>query len=69
MLSMKTPHPHSALIDRLGGTMEVARMFDIKSPSVSEWRRTGIPNSRMMFLRLARPDLFSGVEPKGAAHA
>ncbi|MEA9885984.1 hypothetical protein VDG05_16880 [Xanthomonas campestris pv. raphani] len=45
------------LIKELGGTAAVARLFDIKSPSVSEWKRTGIPKARMQTLRLLRPDL------------
>lgn len=36
----------------------MARLCDVKMPSVSEWRRTGIPKSRLQFLRLARPEVF-----------
>lgn len=50
------------IIDDLGGTNAVARMFDIEPPSVSDWRKTGIPKARLMYLKLARPDLF--VVPK-----
>lgn len=46
------------LIDKLGGTTEVARIFGIKPPSVSEWRVSGIPKARLMYLRLLRPDVF-----------
>lgn len=49
----------SALIDRLGGTTAVAKMCDLKPPSVSEWRKAGIPKPWLKFLRLARPDVFS----------
>ena len=49
------------LIDALGGTAEVARLCDVKQPSVSEWRKNGIPAARLMYLRAVRPDLF--VEP------
>lgn len=48
----------SELIDALGGTSAVARLFDIKPPSVSNWRTVGIPKARLMYLRLSRPDLF-----------
>ena len=48
----------SELIDKLGGTTEVARLCDIRPPSVSEWRRKGIPKPWMKFLELARPDAF-----------
>jgi len=41
------------LIDFLGGTSSVAKLLGIKAPSVSEWRRTGIPRSRIGELALA----------------
>ncbi|TGB34378.1 Rha family transcriptional regulator [Burkholderia thailandensis] len=46
------------VIDRLGGTSAVARLFEIEPPSVSEWRRTGIPKPRLQYLKLAYPHLF-----------
>lgn len=51
----------SEIIDRLGGTAEVARISHIKPPSVSEWRATGIPPARRQYLELLRPDAF-GIE-------
>lgn len=48
----------NTIIDALGGTAEVARLCNVKSPSVSEWRRTGIPEARVLYLRLLRPDVF-----------
>ncbi|WP_204274200.1 hypothetical protein [Stenotrophomonas maltophilia] len=48
----------SEIIDRLGGTTEVARICQIKPPSVSEWRSSGIPPARRQFLELLRPDAF-----------
>lgn len=48
----------SEIIDALGGTSAVATLCDIKPPSVSEWRREGIPPARMAFFRLLRPDVF-----------
>lgn len=55
------------IIDALGGTSEVARICNIRAPSVSEWRRNGIPQARLQFLELLRPDVFNevrkGVEP------
>jgi DNA-binding transcriptional regulator YiaG len=50
----------SEIIDRLGGTTEVARICRIKPPSVSEWRATGIPPARRQFLELLRPEAFVG---------
>ncbi len=48
----------SEIIDRLGGTTEVARICRIKPPSVSEWRTSGIPPARRQFLELLRPEIF-----------
>ncbi|SHH16978.1 hypothetical protein SAMN05660380_02277, partial [Xylella fastidiosa] len=52
------------IIDTLGGTAAVARMFKIKQPSVSEWRKTGIPSARLQLLEVVRPDIF-GAPPTG----
>lgn len=51
-------HIDSKIIDALGGTAEVARICKIKPPSVSEWRRCGIPGARRQYLALLRPDAF-----------
>jgi len=56
------------VIDRLGGTFAVARLCRIKPPSVSGWRKYGIPPAREQFLRLLRPDIF-GPPPDTAAPA
>lgn len=50
------------IIDALGGTFEVARICEVQPPSVSEWRRNGIPKARLMYLRLARPEVFIDLE-------
>lgn len=52
----------SDIIDALGGTSKTARLCGVKDPSVSEWRQTGIPKARLMYLRLARPDVFAHLE-------
>lgn len=49
--------PNSRLIDALGGTVAAARVFEVRPQAVSQWRRQGIPKSRIMFLALLRPDL------------
>lgn len=46
------------IIDALGGTKAVAVLFRIKPPSVSGWRKKGIPGARMDYIRLAYPNLF-----------
>lgn len=50
----------SEIIDALGGTAEVARICNVRPPSVSEWRVKGIPEARRMYLEVLRPDVFSG---------
>jgi hypothetical protein len=54
-----TPGEAKRLIDALGGTAAVARLFNIKSASVSGWKQKGMPLYREQFVRLLRPDLFS----------
>jgi len=49
----------SRIIDALGGTGTVALLCKIKPPSVSEWRRRGIPTDRLDFLQLKRPEVFA----------
>lgn len=48
----------SKIIDDLGGTSAVAKLFEIQPASVSEWRTKGIPKARRQTLKLMRPDLF-----------
>lgn len=48
----------SKIIDALGGTFAVAKLCQIKPPSVSEWRRSGIPSAREMFLKAVHPEVF-----------
>ncbi|OWQ78092.1 hypothetical protein CEE57_00045 [Stenotrophomonas maltophilia] len=54
---MKIPSA-STVIDRLGGTGRVARICEVSSASVSQWRLNGIPHARRQFLQLLRPDAF-----------
>lgn len=54
----------NVVIDRLGGTTAVAKLCDCRPPSVHQWRTDGIPKYRLQFLRLARPDVFTDLEPK-----
>lgn len=41
------PGDSCEIIDRLGGTVAVARLFGIAAPSVSNWRINGIPKGRI----------------------
>lgn len=57
------------IIDELGGTAAVAGICDVKPPSVSEWRRTGIPRARLMYLRAVRPEVFEKLGAGGTVGA
>lgn len=46
------------IIDSLGGTVEVSRLCNVTKGAVSQWRENGIPEARLMYLKLARPDVF-----------
>lgn len=50
------------IIDALGGTSAVARLCEVEPPSVSDWRKNGIPKARLMFLKAIHPEVFR-VEP------
>lgn len=38
--------------------MATAALTEVAGASVSNWRYTGIPRARMMYLRVVRPDVF-----------
>ena len=54
------------IIEALGETAEVARLFDVRMPSVSAWKKAGIPKARMMYLKVAHPGALSGVDVEAA---
>ena len=47
----------SQIIDALGGPTRVAAIFGIEPPSVSEWRKKGVPSARKQTLALMFPDV------------
>ena len=58
-----TMNPHATkIIEALGDTAEVARLFDVRMPSVSDWKKHGIPRARMMYLKVAQPQALDGVD-------
>lgn len=71
-MGRRVPKPHfpkamdantsNRVIDLLGGTSATAALCDVKPPSVSDWRKTGIPKAQLKFLRLARPDVFQEID-------
>jgi hypothetical protein len=50
------------VITQLGGVSAVARLCGIKQPSVSGWKRHGIPQAREQYLRLLRPEAFKNAQ-------
>lgn len=54
----------SRVIEALGGTVAVARICGIKQPSVSGWKKHGIPQAREQYLRLLRPEAFYSTNNK-----
>jgi hypothetical protein len=50
------------IIDKLGGTNAVAAVCRIQPPSVSGWRKEGIPPAREDFLRLKFPREFAELD-------
>jgi hypothetical protein len=54
------------IITALGDTARVARMFGVTMPSVSDWKREGIPAARMMYLKLAHKKALAGIDLKAA---
>lgn len=54
------------VIERLGGTAKVSRLFDLAMPSVSDWKRDGIPKARVMFLKVAHKKALAGVDLEAA---
>lgn len=65
---MKTITPDQ-IIDALGGTAEVARLCEVSSQAVSQWRSNGIPRAQLRFLRVVRPETFVRIESGARATA
>ena len=54
------------IIDTLGGTAEVSRLFDVRMPSVSKWKQKGIPKTRVMYLKAAHAKALAGIDINAA---
>lgn len=61
----KTPEQAYAerVITALGGTAATAKLCKTSMAAISQWKENGIPDYRLDFLRLARPDVFQDAEP------
>lgn len=40
------------VIEALGGTLKLSKEFGIRHPSVSNWKKYGIPEDRLQFIQL-----------------
>ena len=49
------------VIDALGGTVEVSKMCNVTTGAVSQWRDNGIPDARLMYLKVIRPKVFKQI--------
>lgn len=47
------------IIKKLGGGVKTAALCQVSPAAVSQWIENGIPPARLMFLKLARPDVFT----------
>lgn len=45
------------LITELGGLSAVAKLLDMKVPSVIDWKKNGVPGGRIAYLQIIKPDL------------
>lgn len=41
-------------------------MFDVRMPSVSNWKRYGIPKARMIFIQAVHPKALRGLDVESA---
>jgi len=55
----------SEIIDKLGGTTKVAKMFGIRTASVSGWRAKRIPAARLHFLTVLHPEAVTPIAVSG----
>jgi hypothetical protein len=70
-----TPLDSALVIERLGGPSEVARLCECSPQAVSQWfgpdpvthAPRQIPNSRLLFLKAIRPDVFKQLAAEAAA--
>jgi len=66
MLTISPMENINHLINILGGTNEVAKLCNVRPQAVSQWRLHGIPEARLMYLKVIRPDVFATNSPEVA---
>lgn len=50
------PKRSSAIVECLGGSVAVGKIFGIRSQSVSRWKKVGIPENRLQFIQMKFPE-------------
>ena len=46
------------IIDEFGGVTAVAGLCEVTLQAVYQWRNTGIPRARLLYLKAVKPDIF-----------
>lgn len=54
----------NTIIDAFGGTSAVAGLCEVTTGAVSQWRSSGIPPARLMYLKILRPEVFAEEPPE-----
>ena len=52
----------SKVIDALGGTVAVSKLCNVTTGAVSQWRQGGIPEARLMYLKILKPSIFKSIK-------
>lgn len=50
------------IIEALGDTAAVSRLFGISMASVSDWKKLGIPPARLMYLKAVHKKKLTGID-------
>jgi hypothetical protein len=58
-----------SIIEKLGGTNQAATLCEVSKSAVSQWKKTGIPKARLMFLKAVRPEIFHASDEAQKAEA
>jgi hypothetical protein len=51
------------IINAFGGAAAVARLVNVKPPSIVYWKKKGIPKLRRIQLQSLKPELFNETNP------
>lgn len=57
------------IIDALGGTVQVAGICGRSKGAVSQWRRSGIPDGLLKYLRAVYPEKFAEIDAESSREA